>query len=104
MNKINLNLQQFLSICMEDCLNYNPHQELENIVKQYANALVKSLRSSNYRNLSTEDKLDYFLKQILLKIATHNVWIKLSIENNLNQNYLYTVIKKYLFLYAPELT
>lgn len=103
MNKlITVNIEQFKSITMEDCLNYVPDEKLESIVKSYVSNLLKIMRDKRYASLTKEDKLQFFLQQLLLKITANSIWITSRDKSQLDQQYLYTVIRKHLFLMDPN--
>lgn len=102
MDKLTIQVQDFLNISLEDCLNYTPYEKLENTIKSSTESLIKKITNDTNNILPKEDKIVYFLQQMLLRISTHDKWISLRDKHNLDQNYLYTVIKKHLYLYAPE--
>lgn len=103
MNKlITVNVEQFKSLTMEDCLNYIPEEKLENVVKSHVLSVLKLLKDKKYASLSMEDKMQFFLQQLLLKITANNIWITSRDKSNLDQKYLYTVIRKHLFLIDPS--
>ncbi|GAA0123452.1 hypothetical protein UT300018_27700 [Clostridium faecium] len=102
MNKLTVQVQDFLNISIEDCLNYTPHEKLENTIKSSTESLIKKITNDMDNTLSEEDLIEYFLQQILLRISAHDKWISLRDKHNLDQDYLYTVIKKHVYLYAPE--
>ncbi|AOY75390.1 hypothetical protein [Clostridium formicaceticum] len=103
MNKITVNLDQFLNISLEECLNYTPYSQIESIVKSNTESIVKSIKTIKYKNLPDNEKLLVFLKSILLKITIHRNWIDMRDTYDLDQQYLYTVIKRYLYINYPEL-
>lgn len=102
MNKlITVNVEQFKSLTMEDCLNYIPEEKLENVVKSHVSNVLKMLKDKRYISLSKEDKLQFLLQQLLLKITANSIWITSRDKSQLDQQYLYTVIRKHLFLLDP---
>lgn len=102
MNKlITVDVEQFKSITMEDCLNYIPEDKLENTVKSHVSNVLKILNDKKYVSLSKEDKLQFLLQQLLLKITANSIWITNRDKSQLDQKYLYTVIRKHLFLLDP---
>lgn len=102
MNKLNINILKFKSILLEECLNYVPYKKLESIVKSSTETLVKKINGDESSVSIAEDRVAYFLEQILLRLSGHESWINTRDKYNLDQKYLYTVIKKYLYLSAPD--
>lgn len=100
MNKLSFDGESFLNISLEECLSYDVYQKLELIVKNAVDLTIKKIE--HYDSISKEQKPEYFLQHILLRLSTNDIWLKLSKENNLNQLYLYKVIRKHLYLRDPE--
>lgn len=102
MVKLEFDATQFVNIPLQDCLNYDVFQNLEVIIKNAVDSVIKSQEKYNLKTNENEQKVMLFLQHILLRISTNETWIRLSKENNLNQLYLYKVIRKYLYLKDPE--
>lgn len=96
MNKITVDLEMFLEIKYEDCLNYKRYSVIERKVQAYAKYFfIKHGKRKDLKNLSFLEK---YLKHVLIKISTDEVWINESTQHKLDQRYLYIVIWKYLYL------
>lgn len=100
MIKLNFDIPQFVSIPLQDCLNYDIYPNLENIIKNIVESSFNKMNSFNLN--SREQKIEYFLQHALLRLSANNTWLNLSKENNLDQLYLYKMIRKYLYLKDPE--
>ncbi|SHH75882.1 hypothetical protein SAMN02745135_01992 [Caloranaerobacter azorensis DSM 13643] len=103
MSTIKIEPNLLISISIEECLNYTPFEKLENSIKYHVKSLIKKVNRSKYKNLSKDEKLQYFLTQLLLRTSSNPNWANLKDSEQLDQRYLYTVIKKYMLIYIPEL-
>ena len=102
MKTLSISVTQFKSITIDDCLNYeNVHTRLESLVKSYIETYLKKIQDNN---LTTDSNIKEFLQHMLLRISGNNTWIQLSTEYDLDQHYLYIVIRKHLFLIKPDVT
>jgi hypothetical protein len=91
----------FTNISLAECLNYPVFTNLEYIVKHYVISINKQICSKKY-NYDSNDKIEYFLQQMLLRLAGNPVWLSIQNGNNLDQYYLYKVIRKNLFIVNPK--
>jgi hypothetical protein len=103
MNKIDLNINEFDAIKVEDCLNYIPYASLEQSINRYVKQALNILCKNEIIECDNNKKIEFILKQVLLRIATSNAWVNNQEKHKLNKHYLYTVIKKYIYQYFPEL-
>lgn len=103
MNKlITVNIEQFKSITMEDCLNYTPDKKLESLVGSCVSNSLKILKSNKQGSATKEDRVKFLLQHVLLKASANTTWITTRDKSNLDQLYLYTVIRKHLFIMDPN--
>lgn len=102
MVKIDLNINEFDAIKVEDCLNYIPYASLEQSVNKYTRQILNILSKDEIIKYDSKEKIEFVLQQVLLRIATSNIWVKYQVKYNLSKHYLYTVIKKYMYQYSPE--
>ena len=100
MTKLKFDVPQFLSVSLQDCLNYDIYPNLETLTRNAVESTLKKIE--DYELNSKEQKVEYFLQHILLKLSSNNTWYMISNENNLDQLYLYKVIRKYLYLKDPD--
>lgn len=100
---LSLNIEEFQEISIDECLNYAPYVPLESTIRSKFKNTVQILKTSNYSTSTKDEQIKFLLEQILLKTTSTQTWISHQTKYNLSQKYLYTIIKKYLFIYCPEL-
>ena len=92
----NIDTCQFRQITVEDCINYTLYQGIEEKVNYAVNSYF------NNHKVTLEDlenaELYKFLERILLKIGNSPEIVADSKKYNLDQRYLYIVIKKHVLL------
>lgn len=101
-NLITVDVEQFKNITMKDCLNYTPDKKLESLVGSCVSNSLKILKSKKQGSTTKEDRIKFLLQNILLKVSTNATWITTRDKSNLDQLYLYTVIRKHLFIKDPN--
>jgi hypothetical protein len=91
----------FKSISFDECLNYNAHDALEANVKSIVESCIKRFYGKKIND--SDEYLKGLLKYILLQTATSAIWLICSKDLKFDQKYLYTVIKKHVYLAKPSL-
>jgi len=103
MNKlITVEVEQFKNITMKDCLNYTPDKKLESLVGSCVSNSLKILKSKKQGSTTKADQIEFLLQHVLLKVSSNITWITTRDKSNLDQLYLYTVIRKHLFIMDPN--
>lgn len=96
---ITINIQKFKNISLEQTLNYNHFQELEGSVSSIVNSINTDIKNSfiSKSKLTPEQKISYFLSQSLLSITSNERCIEIFKRENLDEDYIYIVLKKFYF-------
>ncbi|MDF1617313.1 hypothetical protein [Petrocella sp. FN5] len=101
MKTLTISVLLFINITTEDCLNYNNvNPKLESLIKAY---IENYFKKKEIETLTTNEDIEAFLEHMLLRISGNSIWLKLQQCDEISQKYLYTIIRKYLFLYKPEI-
>jgi hypothetical protein len=101
MCELTIDTNFFANITLVECLNYPIYPALEDIVRTHVVNINKQICNKKY-SFDKDEKVEYFLQQILLRLAGNPVWLTIQDGNNLDQNYLYKVIRKNLLIVNPR--
>ncbi|WP_072724163.1 hypothetical protein [Tepidibacter thalassicus] len=100
MEKLKIDLQLFNIITIENCLNCTPVlHKLDQLIYNKTKAIIT--KSQNIPD--KQEQLLFILTQSLLRISREATWLKLQKEHNLCLQYLYTLIKRQIYMNNPEI-
>ncbi|WP_129600777.1 hypothetical protein [Anaerophilus nitritogenes] len=99
---LTININKLKDISIESCLNHSPViPELEKLTQEKVQQSIIKLKKYRKTTDPLDDKLKFLLEQCLLRVSTHP--ILLEHKNSIDETYIYTLIKKQLYLQLPNL-
>lgn len=101
---LTINISKFNEISLEDTLNYTVHsQKLEGTIATITRYSLKCLNEKkDSQDLSEDEIIMFYLTKCLLSISSNPVWIQNSNKHELDEVYLYVVLKKYFYNYTNK--
>lgn len=90
---MNINIKIFKDITAEEYLNYIPFGRFESTIAYMVPRILDAIRKK-FEDVNSDEALEYFLTQSLLKLCVNQTWLKISKENGLTTNYLYICLKR----------
>lgn len=98
---MNININKFTDITAEAYLNYIPQKKLEETLSYMVPRILESMKKK-FEDINSDEALEYFLTQNMLKLCVNQTWLKVSKENNLNSDYLYVCLKRSFVFYTTK--
>ncbi len=99
---LTINISKFNAISLENTLNYKLYSpKLEKTVASIARYAVKCLNERiKKENLSEDKAVEFYLTKCLLNISSNQIWIQCADKYELDEDYLYLMLKKYFYQYT----
>ncbi|MFL0270106.1 hypothetical protein [Candidatus Clostridium radicumherbarum] len=88
-------------ISMEECLSYTPYPKLEATLGYIVPQVIQSMKKK-FESVDSNEAMQYFLQQSLLRLSISKNWTDISVKNNLTYDYLYVCLKRCYLLYTTK--
>ncbi|SHK47460.1 hypothetical protein [Tepidibacter formicigenes] len=99
---LTISINKLKDISIENCLNYSPIiPEFEKLAQEKIQQSIIKLKKYRKNTDPLDDKLKFILEQCLLRVSTHKIF--LEHKDSIDEIYIYTLIKKQLYLQLPNL-
>jgi len=96
---INIDINKFKSITLEDCINNFTDSVMDSYIKRIVGDVVSTgKRNHKFIDMDDDDKINYLLKYCLIQIVPSKKWNEYAADKDNASEDLYIFLKRHFFL------